>query len=382
VIASLNLLGSTGSIGVQTLSICARLGLRVSALAASQNIGLLTQQARAFLPDMAVTADPERYLELKTALADIPVRVMAGADAVCEAAAHPGGEMTLNAVVGIAGLRPTLAALRSGRKLALANKESVVAGGGLVMAEAAKAGNPIFPVDSEHSAIFQCLNAAHGNRIERILLTASGGPFFGRSIEEVYAMTPAEALRHPTYSMGTKLTVDSATLMNKGLELIEAMWLFDVPPDKIEIVVHPQSVVHSAVEFCDGSVIAQMGTPDMALPIQYALTYPGRLPSTAKRLDLAAIGSLTFAPPDPQTFTCLRAALRAARMGGTAPAALNGANEEAVAAFLAGRIPFGRIGELVEMALPENSSPLTDIQAVFAADAAARQAVRDQLATG
>lgn len=375
-ISSLNLLGSTGSIGVQTLSICARLGLRVSAIAANTNIGLLSRQARAFLPDIAVTADPDRYLELKSALADTPVRVMAGADAVCEAAAYEKGEMTLNAIVGIAGLRPTLSALRSGRRLALANKESIVAGGGLVMAEAAAAEQPIFPVDSEHSAIFQCLNAADGNTVECIVLTASGGPFFGRGREEIYNMTPAEALRHPTYKMGSKLTVDSATLMNKGLELIEAMWLFDTPPDKIEIVVHPQSIVHSAVEFCDGSVIAQMGTPDMALPIQYAISYPKRLKSTAKRLDLAAVGSLTFAAPDPDTFICLRAAIKAARLGNTAPAALNGANEEAVAAFLAGRIPFGRIGELAEAALPQNPAPLNHIDDAFAADAAARETVR------
>ena len=376
---ALNVLGSTGSVGVQTLRICRHLGIQVTTLTANKNIGLLAQQARTFLPHFAVTADESCYNELKLLLADTTVKVLAGPEAVCEAAAYEAGEMTLNAIVGIAGLRPTLSSLSAGRALALANKESLVTGGSFVMAEAARLNVPILPVDSEHSAIFQCLNAADGNKIEKIILTASGGPFFGRTMAELADARREDALRHPTYSMGAKISIDSATLMNKGLELIEAMWLFDMEPDKIEIVVHPQSVVHSAVEFADGAVIAQMGLPDMALPIQYALTWPGRADSNARRLDLASIGQLDFHRPDMASFTCLAAACRAAHMGGNAPAVINGANEAAVAAFLDNRIGFLQIGACVMAALERVHVPQSDLESVFEADRAAREVVTEHI---
>lgn len=371
----INLLGSTGSIGEQTLSVCSRLGIKISALTANRNISLLEQQARNFLPDIVVTADESLYGDLKTALADTPIKVMAGAEALLEAAAYDRGDMTLNAIVGIAGLQPTLAAIRAGCRLALANKESLVSGGKFVMDEAASRKVDIFPVDSEHSAIFQCLNGADGNKINRILLTASGGPFFGMTADMLQNVTKQDALKHPTYSMGGKITVDSATLMNKGLELIEAMWLFDIPSDKIEIVVHPQSIIHSAVEFADGAIIAQLGNPDMALPIQYALTYPRRERSDVRGLNLAELSSLTFFKPDIKTFLCLDAAIRAAKMGGCAPTVLNGANEAAVEAFWDEKISFAQIGYLVSLAIDSVKIDITGIDSIFDADLAAREFV-------
>jgi len=374
---SVTILGSTGSIGTQTLEVSAAHSIPVRALAAGRRVDLLARQARQFRPRRVAIGDPALYGELKIALADTDIEVSAGADAVEALAAAPDAGTVVNAVVGIAGLRSTLACVRAGNALALANKESLVAGGDLVKKALADAKSPLLPVDSEHSAIFQCLNGERRDRIKKILLTASGGPFFGRSRAELASVTLGDALRHPNWSMGRKITIDSATMMNKGLEVIEAMHLFDVPPEQIEVVVHRQSIVHSAVEFADGAVIAQLGAPDMRLPIQYALTYPDRLPCPGKALSLFEIGTLTFARPDGETFSCFSAALRAAKRGGLAPCTVNGANEEAVALFLAGKIRFLEIGELVCGALEEYSDRQTAaLSDVLEADAAAREFVR------
>ena len=374
---SITLLGSTGSIGTQTLEVAAAHGIPVRALAAKNRVELLVQQARQFHPRRVAIGDPAHYHALKTALADTDIEVSAGADAVEALAAAPDAGTVVNAVVGIAGLRSTLACVNAGNTLALANKESLVAGGDLVKAALAESGSALLPVDSEHSAIFQCLNGEPRDRIKKILLTASGGPFFGRTRAQLENVTLADALHHPNWSMGRKITVDSATLMNKGLEVIEAMHLFDVPPEKIEVVVHRQSIVHSAVEYADGAVIAQLGAPDMRLPIQYALTYPDRLPCPGKALSLFDVGTLTFERPDSVTFTCFAAALDAAKRGGLAPCAVNGANEEAVALFLSEKLRFLEIGELVAGALgafaDRRAETLSD---VLEADAAAREFVR------
>jgi 1-deoxy-D-xylulose-5-phosphate reductoisomerase len=376
---SLVLLGSTGSIGVQSLSVCRERGFPVLALAANRNVALLEKQARAFLPSHVAVADPAAYPALKTALADTSIRLSAGREALCELATLPEADIAVNAVVGIAGLRPTLAALEAGNAVALANKEALIAGGSLVM-ERAVLGESLFPIDSEHSAIWQCLQAGSRGDVTGILLTASGGPFFGKTREELAAVTVEQTLRHPNWDMGAKITVDSATLMNKGLELIEAMWLFGLTPSQVKIVVHRQSIVHSAVEFADGSVIAQLGVPDMRLAIQYALTYPYHLPLTGKRLSLTEVGSLTFEKPAPATFACLAACMRAADRGGLAPCIANGANEEAVAYFLAGKIGFLQIGELVAAAV-EELSPTGSItlEAIEQADCLARDFVRDRI---
>lgn len=368
----LTLLGSTGSVGTQALAVAKHLGCVVSGLASKSNTALLERQAREFRPRRVAIADPGLYRALKTALADTDISVLAGEDAVA-CLARQSCDVVLNAIVGVAGLRASLAALKAGRTLALANKESLVAAGGLVMAAADSSGAKILPVDSEHSAIFQCLNGENRDRINKILLTASGGPFFGRTAKELQGVTVQQALRHPNWSMGKKITVDSATLMNKGLELIEAMHLFSVLPGQIEILVHPQSILHSAVEFSDGAVMAQLGAPDMRLPIQYALTWPERQKGIAALLSLSDAGSLTFAPPDERTFACLAAAKQAARQGGLAPCVLNGANEAAVELFLRGEVGFLQIGELVWGALSHLCYPMDySIDDVFEADAAAR----------
>lgn len=372
------LLGSTGSIGTQALDVVRahRNSISVCALAAYRNIRILEQQAREFAPRLVAVYDEESYRALKLALADTNTRIVAGMDGVCEAAALQGTDMVLNAVVGIAGLRPTLAAIAAGIDVALANKETLVTGGKLVTGAAKKAHVKLLPVDSEHSAIFQCLQGNDEKSIKKIILTASGGPFFGKSTAELERVTVEDALAHPNWSMGAKITVDSATLMNKGLELIEAVWLFDVPPQDVEIVVHRQSVVHSLVEYADHSVMAQLGVPDMKLPIQYALTYPARLPCPVKRLNLMEYGTLTFEQPDYETFLCLCTAIAAIEAGGTAPCIVNGANEQAVALFLAGKISFLRIGELVAAAL--QALPYRKdytLEDVFAADQAAREYV-------
>lgn len=371
---TISVLGSTGSIGTQTLEVAEACGFRVAALAAHRNIDLLEQQARQFHPFVAAAADPTAAAALRLRLADTDIRVVAGEEGVCQAASLPQADTVVAALVGIAGLVPTLAAIDAGKRVALANKETLVCAGPLVMARAKEKGAEILPVDSEHSAIFQSLQGSHDREVKHILLTASGGPFFGKTREELEEVTPAHALKHPNWSMGAKVTIDSATLMNKGLELLEAMSLFSVPPEQIEILVHRESIIHSAVEYCDHSVIAQLGAPDMRLPIQYALTWPQRLPGPAKELDLFSCGQLTFARPDLETFRCLALAMEAAREGGTAPAILNGANEVAVARFLAGKLGFLEIAQVVEQALRTVARPPLTLEGVFQADTLARRA--------
>lgn len=371
----ISILGSTGSIGRQSLDVIAACGMRAAALTANRSVRELEEQARRFRPELAVLMEEDAAADLKVRLADTGVRVAAGMEGLLEAASLPGADTVLTAVVGMVGLRPTLAAIREGKRIALANKETLVCAGPLVMARAREKGAEIVPVDSEHSAIFQSLQGSSPKELRRILLTASGGPFFGWSREALEGVTPARALQHPNWSMGAKVTIDSATLMNKGLELLEAMSLFDVPPEKIQILIHRESILHSAVEYCDNSVIAQLGDPDMRLPIQYALSWPDRTPGPARPLDLLSVGKLTFAQPDLETFRCLALAIRAAREGGTAPAILNGANEVAVERFLAGKIGFLQIPQVVEAALDTvpRAAALT-LESIQAADQAARRA--------
>ncbi len=372
----LSLLGSTGSIGTQALRVAEQLSIPVVAVAAHRNIKLLEEQVRKFRPEVAVAVDEDAAAALKISIADTGTKVLSGMDGLIEAASLESADVVLNSVVGMVGLRPTLAAIESGKKLALANKETLVAGGSLVMDAAKKNGIEILPVDSEHSAIFQCLQGKPTNGgIKKILLTASGGPFFGKKREELGSMTAKEALKHPNWSMGSKITIDSATLMNKGLEVIEAAWLFDVPLDKIEVVVHRESIIHSAVEFEDNSVIAQLGLPDMTIPIQYALTYPERYHSPAGELDLFRLGQMTFYEPDLETFSCLAACKKAFSLGGTACAAANGANEAAVELFLKGEIGFLRIGELVEGALSLYRPGAYTLSDILETDKAAKEYV-------
>jgi len=373
----ITLLGSTGSIGTQTLHTAKLLKTPIRALAAGKQIESLERQAREFHPRYVAIGDKSLYKALKTALSDTDIVVSAGEDAVAELAFDENAGTVVNAVVGIAGLRSTLAAAKAGNTIALANKESLVTGGDLVKEALKESKAELLPVDSEHSAIFQCLNGEPRDKIKKILLTASGGPFFGRTREELSSVTVEDALRHPNWSMGRKITVDSATLMNKGLEVIEAMHLFDVSPDDIEVLVHRQSIVHSAVEFHDGAVIAQLGSPDMHLPIQYALTYPDRMHSLSKPLSLFDVGTLTFERPDPDTFTCFAAAMKAAKRGGLAPCAVNGANEAAVALFLDGKIKFLEIGELVNGALEAYSDRKAEtLDDILEVDHAAREYVK------
>jgi len=373
---TISVLGSTGSIGTQTLEVAASCGIRVAALTANRSIDLLERQARQFHPDLVAAADQTAAVSLAQRLADTDIPVLAGEEGVLAAASHPDVDTVVTALVGIAGLRPTLAAIDGGKRIALANKETLVCAGPLVMARAREKGAEIIPVDSEHSAIFQSLQGSHHKELRRILLTASGGPFYGWTTQQLRTVTPAHALQHPNWDMGAKVTIDSATLMNKGLELLEAMSLFSVGPDQIEILIHRESILHSAVEYCDNSVIAQLGAPDMRLPIQYALTWPDRTPGPADSLDLVTAGSLTFARPDLDTFRCLALAIQAARTGGTAPAILNGANEIAVARFLSEEIGFLDIPRVVEAALcAVPVRPLT-LEAVLEADRLAREEAR------
>lgn len=344
-------LGSTGSIGTQTLECCRNLGYQINALAANKSVSLLERQAREFTPRCVVITDKQAYLDLKTRLADTPIKVLAGQEGLCESAALADNDLVCNAVTGIAGLRPTLAALEAKKTLALANKETLVAGGKLVLETAAKNGVNILPVDSEHSAIFQCLQGNEQKSLRKIILTASGGPFRGKTKAQLENVTREDALHHPNWSMGAKITIDSSTLMNKGLEFIEAMWLFSLKPEQIEVVIHPQSILHSAVEYEDGSVIGQMGVPDMKIPIQYALTYPHRKPSGVKPLSLTECGGLTFEKPDLDTFVCLKYCIEAITRGGLYPCAVNGANEQAVALFLDGKIRYHEIGSCVKYVL-------------------------------
>lgn len=347
---SLVILGSTGSIGTQALEVCRRDGYKVVALAAGGNIDLLEKQAREFSVKAVAVFDEQKAQELKIKLGDTDIKVFSGNDGVCEIARYEA-DVALNSIVGIAGLRPTLAAIESGKDIALANKETLVTGGDIVNRKAKEKGVKILPVDSEHSAIFQSLQSSPQKSLRKILLTASGGPFYGKNRKDLENVTVKEALNHPNWSMGAKITIDSATLMNKGLEVIEAVHLFGLPADKIEVLVHRQSILHSGVEFSDGAVIAQLGTPDMRLPIQYALTYPERSDYAFEHLSLTDIGTLTFEKPDTETFRCLPLCIKAITEGGLKPTAVNGANEQAVKLFLEGKIKFLQIAELVEKAL-------------------------------
>lgn len=373
---TLSVLGSTGSIGRQTLEVAEALGLPVAALTVNRSVALAEEQARKFSPKLVAAADESAAADLRVRLADTPVRVLGGGEGLLEAASLPEADTVVTAVVGIAGLEPTLAAIRAGKRIALANKETLVCAGELVMAQARRWGAEIVPVDSEHSAIFQCLQGAHKGEVHRLIITASGGPFYGKDRKALSLVTKEQALRHPNWTMGAKITIDSATLMNKGLEFIEAMRLYELPPEKIAIAVHRESIVHSLVEYCDGAVLAQLGSADMRLPIQYALTWPDRVPGPAKPLDLFSCPPLTFGKPDLETFGCLRMALDCARRGGTSTAILNGANEEAVGLFLNERISFLQIEELVGRALtdvPATQAP--GLEDILAADREARRRV-------
>jgi len=374
---TISLLGSTGSIGRQTLQVARELGLTVAALAAGSSVDLLEQQVREFKPKLAVLYEMEPALELAKRLAGTDTRVAYGMEGLLEAAALTEADTVVTALMGMVGLRPTLAAIRAGKRIALANKETLVCAGELVMREAKEYGAEIVPVDSEHSAIFQCLQGCRDRgEVRRLVLTCSGGPFFGKKTEELQGVTRKDALQHPNWSMGPKITVDSATLMNKGLEVIEAMRLYSLPLEQVSVVIHRQSVIHSLVEFRDGAMLAQLGTPDMKLPIRYAMTWPARAESPDEPLDLLARPTLTFAAPDTETFRCLALAMEAAKTGGTACAILNGANEAAVALFLADKIDFLAIPALVEEALhtiPVVAKPTLDD--ILAADKAARAAV-------
>ena len=351
-VRSISILGSTGSIGTQSLEIAAHLGVRVVALAAGTRVERMAQQCREFSPELAVMATEEAANRLKELIGDLPTRVTWGGEGLVEAATHPQADCVITAVVGMLGLKPTLAAIHAGKRIGLANKETLVCAGDLVMTEAKKYNTEIIPVDSEHSAIFQCLMGAGEKReIKRLILTCSGGPFFGRTREQLRSVTKADALKHPNWDMGAKITIDSATLMNKGLEVIEAMHLYDMPLEQVDVVVHRQSIIHSMVEFVDGAVMAQMGAPDMRLPIQLAMTYPERKECIAPGLDLLKCGDLTFKAPDLEAFPCLKLAMDCARKGGNACAAMNGANEEAVAMFLRDEIGFYDIYERVAQAV-------------------------------
>lgn len=372
------ILGSTGSIGTQSLDVARQHGYEVSSLAAWKNIELLERQIREFKPKTVAVFDESAGEKLKIAVADTDTKVTYGKKAVVALAAETDADTVINAIVGIAGLEPTLAAANAKKCIALANKETLVTGGELVKKAVSENGVRLLPVDSEHSAIFQCLQGVPKGALRSILLTASGGPFFGKTRLELENVRPSDALKHPNWDMGAKITIDSASLMNKGLEVIEAVHLFDVKPQDITVLVHRQSIVHSAVELADGAVIAQLGTPDMRLPIQYALTYPERHECPAPRLDLFKTGALTFDKPDYDVFKCLPLCIKAITMGGLKPTAVNGANEMAVKLFLEGKIGFLQIGDIVEAAL--ESQP--DVQAftledVFEADRRARALAAD-----
>lgn len=373
------LLGSTGSIGTQSLEVCENMGYSLTAITANTNVKLLEQQARKFNPRYVVISDESKYIPLKNALADTRCIVKCGKESICEVASLKENDIVINAIVGMIGIEPTLAAIENRTDIALANKETLVVGGQLIMQKAKEYGVTIFPVDSEHSAIFQCLQGNKHNEIEKIILTASGGPFFGKTKEHLKQVSVEQALKHPNWSMGSKITIDSATLMNKGLELIEAVWLFNKKPNEIEIVVHRESIIHSAVEFADGAIIAQLGTADMKLPIQYALTYPNRFPiATTKKFSFTDMQKFTFYKPDHTTFVCLSAAIAAIEKGGLYPCIINGANEVAVSLFLNGKISFTEIGEIVNSALKSIKLEKIDytLKDIIACDAQAREFVK------
>ena len=353
----LAILGSTGSIGTQALEVVSEHSdlFEVYALTANNQVDLLINQARKYMPEVVVIANERKYPELKEALEDLPIKVWAGSDAIAQMVQSEPIDMVLTAMVGYSGLRPTISAIKAGKAIALANKETLVVAGELIMKLAAEHKVPILPVDSEHSAIFQCLTGAYDNPIEKILLTASGGPFRRKTLEELATVTKAQALRHPNWTMGAKITIDSASMMNKGFEMIEAKWLFDVTPDQVQVVVHPLSVIHSMVQFEDGAVIAQLGIPDMKLPIAYAFSFPTRMRSMAPRLDFNQYSTLTFEEPDMERFRNLAFAFEAARQGGNMPCILNAANEVVVAAFLQDRIGFLQMSDVIEQTMRKAS---------------------------
>lgn len=376
---TITILGSTGSIGRQTLSVADELGLRVAALTAERNVDLMEAQCRQYRPELAVLTDEAAAEELKVRLADMNIRVLAGAEALCEAAALPEADTVVVAVCGFAALRPTLTAIREKKRIALANKETMVCAGQIMQAAARESGAEIIPVDSEHSAIFQCLMGCRDRaEVKRLILTCSGGPFFGKGRAELACMTKSDALRHPNWKMGAKITVDCATLMNKGLEIIEAMRLYDLPLSKVEAVIHRQSVVHSLVEFVDGAVMAQLGVPDMRIPIGLAMTYPNRAHNPAPALDLLSCGPLTFDAIDETAFPCFALAKQAAKTGGTACTAMNAANEEAVGLFLQDKIGFYDIADAVEAALRLPVVQEPSLADIFEADRLARIHTRER----
>lgn len=376
---TITILGSTGSIGRQTLSVADELGLRVAALTAERNVDLMEAQCRKYRPKLAVLADEAAAEELKVRLADMNIRVLAGAEALCEAAALPEADTVVVAVCGFAALRPTLTAIREKKRIALANKETMVCAGQIMQAAARESGAEIIPVDSEHSAIFQCLMGCRDRaEVKRLILTCSGGPFFGKGRAELACMTKSDALRHPNWKMGAKITVDCATLMNKGLEIIEAMRLYDLPLSKVTAVIHRQSVVHSLVEFVDGAVLAQLGVPDMRIPIGLAMTYPNRAHNPAPALDLLSCGPLTFDAIDETAFPCFALAQQAAQTGGTACTAMNAANEEAVGLFLQDKIGFYDIADAVEAALRLPVVQEPSLADIFEADRLARIHTRER----
>ena len=376
-----SVLGSTGSVGRQTLDIVSHLGLPVAALTAGNNVERMAQQCRQFRPKLAVMATKEAAQSLTGLISDLPVQVAWGEDGLIRAATMPEADCVITAVVGMLGLKPTLAAIREKKRIGLANKETLVCAGELVMAQAKQYGAQIVPVDSEHSAIFQCLMPSLSCReVERIVLTCSGGPFYGMTKQQLQKVTKADALRHPTWKMGAKITIDCATLMNKGLEVIEAMRLYDLPLEKVDVVIHRQSIVHSMVEFTDGAVMAQLGTADMRLPIQLAMTYPDRVASPVEKLDLTTCQPLTFAAPDMEAFPCLALARKCAKLGGTACPVMNGANEAAVALYLEDKIGFYDIYRLVNDAV--NTVPFIQnptLEQILEADRLARQAVLEAI---
>lgn len=375
------ILGSTGSVGQQTVELIEanRDQFSVTALTAQNNVALLAEQIRKLDPDFAVIGDAEKYSALKEAVKSCRTEIAAGKEAI-EAAAARDSDMVMAAIVGAAGLPPTFAAVKRGALVAFANKECLVCAGPLMMQHVARHGSRLLPVDSEHNAIFQVFDADSRDSIARLILTASGGPFRTASVEEMRRATPEQAVRHPVWSMGAKISVDSATMMNKGLEIIEARFLFDIPQEQIDVLLHPQSVIHSMVEYRDGSVLAQLGTPDMRTPIAYALAWPKRIATPAEKLDLARIGSLTFEAPDEKRFPALRLARQALGAGGTAPATLNAANEIAVAAFLKGRIGFLDIAKIVEDTLERaNNAPLSTLESLIASDTAARAIAEERV---
>jgi 1-deoxy-D-xylulose-5-phosphate reductoisomerase len=373
----ISILGSTGSIGVQTLEVAKNLNIKVDGLSANTNIELLEKQAREFKPMMIAVKEKSLADVLRSNLKDLSIKVVSGLEGLKKVASIESVDTVVTSIVGIAGLMPTIEAIRNGKDIALANKETLVTAGSIVMSEAFNAGVKIFPIDSEHSAIFQSLMGNNKSDVKKIILTASGGPFRGKSVDELEKVTLEDALKHPNWNMGNKITIDSATLMNKGLEVIEAKWMFGISEENIEVVVHPQSVIHSMVEYTDGSVIAQLGTPDMRIPIQFALSYPDRMPNSFPKLDLLKSKQLTFEKPDMTSFPCLRLAFEALKIGGTMPAVLNAANEEAVGLFLKRQIRFLDISHIVEKVMSKHTfkaQPVLD--EIFEADLWARNVVK------